>query len=409
MTYYPSVVIDGDDATGTRDAWAALLARLTIGFTRGIPADGSPAWSRLPGADAANPITGMEGFCRMSVAWSAWLAEPGNPDTLDHGGRSVDVLDLVVRGLVDGTDPSGPWYWGDIRDRDQRIVEAAELAFTLWTGRERILPALGPDRLRQVLAWLAQVHGRDVYADNWVLFPAIVATVEPGPRANRSTTGSSTRASTGCSPGTGVTAGTPTARATRSTGTPAGRSTGTCSIGPRSMATAGRTSATWSWSVPGRGCGTCPRSPPTMARSRSWAAPWAIEFATAGPLGLAAMLDQLPIDPGLARGVIDRSIRYHLAHDAIDAATDWFRVGVWGRRPDVCERYMSAGASAWAVRALVPLAAAAVAPLLDRARPGPAGQLVRDPSTPRSTSCCAARATWWVGGPSAVGRGSPRG
>ena len=116
----------------------------------------------------------------MSVAWSAWLGNPANPVTLTHGDQVLDTLDLVVRGLADGTDPAGRWYWGDIGDRTQQIVEAAEVAFCLWTGRDRIVPALGPDRLRQVLGWLAQVHGRDVYADNWVLFPAIVATVSRG-------------------------------------------------------------------------------------------------------------------------------------------------------------------------------------------------------------------------------------
>src|SRR4051794_13381389 len=125
-----NVVDHGDTRTG----WATLLTRLTSGFVRGIPAAGSPAWSRLPGADPTNRITGMEGFCRMSVAWSAWLANPLNPATLAHGNWSVDVLDLVTRGLADGTDPTGPWYWGDIHDRSQHIVEAAEIAVALWTG-----------------------------------------------------------------------------------------------------------------------------------------------------------------------------------------------------------------------------------------------------------------------------------
>ena len=76
------------------------------------------------------------------------------PTTLTHEGRTVDVLDLLVRGLSDGTDPAGPWYWGDIRDMEQRIVEAAEVAFAVWLARGRLLPALGPRRLEQVLAWL---------------------------------------------------------------------------------------------------------------------------------------------------------------------------------------------------------------------------------------------------------------
>ena len=406
MTYYRSVLIDGTDATGTREAWAGLLARLTIGFARGIPADGSPAWSRLPDADPDNRIPGMEGFCRMSVAWSAWLAGPGNADALDYGGHSVDVLDLVVRGLADGTDPSGPWYWGDIRDRDQRIVEAAELAFTLWTGRERILPALGPARRRQVLAWMSQVHGRDVYADNWVLFPAIVATVSRGLGEHVDDRHIDEgidrmlawyRGDGWYSDGEGHAFDRYTGWAIHWHLLHWADIDGDRRPDVRDLVV--ERARTWLRDLPALAA--------KDGRSRSWAAPWATDFATAGPLGLAAVLDELPIDPGMARGIIDRSIRYHLAHDAIDPATDWFRVGVWGRRPDVCERYMSAGASAWAVRALVPLS------LPRRIRSGlrqtrGCRAARHDPSIPRSTSCSAARATWSVAGPSVAGRGSRR-
>jgi hypothetical protein len=63
-----------------------------------------------------------------------------------------------------------------------------------------------------------------------------------------------------------------------------------------------------------------------------------------------------PIDPGLARRVANRVIGYHLERGAIDPETDWFRIGVWGHRPEVVDGYMSAGAVAWAMKALVPLA-----------------------------------------------------
>ena len=376
MTYYPSVVTHGAQASGTRDAWAALLARLTVGFMRGVPADGSPAWSRLPGADPANRITGMEGFCRMSVAWSAWLGHPSNPITLDHDGRTVDVLDLVVRGLVDGTDPSGPWYWGDIRDRDQRIVEAAELAFTLWTGRDRILPALGPVRQRQVLAWMAQVHGRDVYADNWVLFPAIVATVSRGlgePVDDRHIDEGIDRmlawyrGDGWYSDGEGHAFDRYTGWAIHWHLLHWAEIDGDRRPEVRDLVV--ERARTWLRDLPAYAAED--GAIPFLGRSLGY------RFATAGPLGLAAILDELPIDPGLARGIMDRSIRYHLAHDGIDAATDWFRVGVWGMRPDVCERYMSAGASAWAVRALVPLSLPVSNPFWATPDPGLPGGATR--------------------------------
>ncbi len=343
----------------TRQRWVALLALLTSGFVRSIPDDGSPAWPRLPGPDmpghaADDRTSGMEGLARMSTAWAALVAGPG-PQTLTHDGRTLDPLDLLVRGLTDGTDPAGPWYWGDIGDMGQPIVEAAEVAFSVWLARERLVPALGPERLGQVLAWLGQVHGKRVYDDNWVLFPVTVACLERGlgrPVDDRL-----------------IDAGIDRMLAwdvgdgwyTDGDGHAFDRYTGWAvhwhllhwaaidgDRRPDIRDRVRKAAATWlrdlsSWAAEGGAL-------PLMGRSLGY------KFATTALVGLAALLGELPIDPGLARGIMDRNIGYHLDHGAINPATDWLRVGIWDERPDVLERYMRAGASAWAVHAFLPLA-----------------------------------------------------
>jgi hypothetical protein len=85
-------------------------------------------------------------------------------------------------------------------------------------------------------------------------------------------------------------------------------------------------------------------------------------FAAAAPFGLAALLGIDAIPPALARRIAGGTIRRHLDDGALDPATGWFRRGVAGERPDVCERYMSSGASAWAAHAFVTLGLAADAP-----------------------------------------------
>src|SRR5215212_9449075 len=109
----------------TRDDWAHLLARLTDGFVRSIPSGGSPARAFVPGAPPHDQVPAIEAFARMSVAWGAWLHEASNPATLATGGAIHDIGAILARGLVDGTNRSGPASWGPIGDRDQRIVEAA--------------------------------------------------------------------------------------------------------------------------------------------------------------------------------------------------------------------------------------------------------------------------------------------
>ena len=347
-----------DAVTDTRERWTALLARLTTGFVRSIPVDGSPAWPRLPGPampghDAGDRTSGMEGFTRMSTAWAAVVAGPG-PATLTHEGRTIDVLELLVRGLVDGTDPDGPWYWGDIRDMEQPIVEAAEVAFAVWLARERLVPALGPERLEQVLAWLGQVHGKRVYDDNWVLFPVAVACLERalGRSIDDRLIDEGIDTMLPWDVGDGWYSDGDGHAFDRYTGWAvhwhllhwaAVDGDRRPEVRDRVIASA----ATFLRDLPAWAAED--GAVPLMGRSLGY------KFATAGLAGLAAIQGVSPIDPGLARGIIDRNIRYHLDHDAIDPATDWLRVGIWGERPEVLERYMRAGASAWAVHALLPL------------------------------------------------------
>jgi hypothetical protein len=308
----------------------------------------------MPGHAAGDRTSGMEGFTRMSTAWAALVAGPG-PHTLAHDGRMVDPLELLVRGLADGTDPAGPWYWGDIQDMEQPIVEAAEVAFSVWLARDRLLPALGPARTEQVLAWLGQVHGKRVYDDNWVLFPVAVACLERGlgrPIDDRLIDEGIDRM-LAWDVGDGWYADGDGHAFDRYTGWAVHwHLLHWASIdGDRRPEVRDRvraSAAAWLRDLPAWVAED--GAVPLMGRSLGY------KFATTALAGLAALDGTLPIDPGTARGIMDRNIRYHLDHDAIDPATDWLRVGIWGERPDVLERYMRAGASAWAVHALLPLA-----------------------------------------------------
>jgi hypothetical protein len=287
----------------------------------------------------------------MSVAWGAWLGCPDNPT----GIEGLDLLELVVRGLDEGTDRDGPFWWGPMGDLDQRIVEAAELSTALWLGRSRLVPALGPERLDRVLAWLAQAHEPRVWDDNWVLFPMIVATVTRGlgrPVEDRLID-------------TGIDRMLAWYRGdgwyTDGDGHAFDRYTGWvvhwllmlwASIdGGRRPDVRDRVlqyAREWLTDVPAMVAAD--GAVPQFGRSLGY------RFAFAGPTGLAEVLGVSPIDPGLARRVGRRVIGYHLEHGAIDPATDWFRIGVWDHRPEVVDGYMSAGAIAWAVKGLVPLA-----------------------------------------------------
>jgi hypothetical protein len=160
----------------TREHWEALLARLTYGYMLAADRSGSPARALFPDDRRALPdsVDGLESFARISSAWGAWLHNPANPATVRFQDRVINLENVMRQALLDGTNPDHPRaYWGDMDHMSQHIVEAANLGLTLWLSRERVFNRLTDAERAQVMAWLAQVDGKRVYFDNWILFPAL--------------------------------------------------------------------------------------------------------------------------------------------------------------------------------------------------------------------------------------------
>ncbi|MDQ3127174.1 MAG: DUF2264 domain-containing protein [Chloroflexota bacterium] len=336
-----------------------LLGRLTDGFVRAIPAGGSPAAARLPGAAGPDRVPWIEGFARMSVAWAAWLHEPSNPSHVSWAGRRHDVAALLAHGLAHATDPAHPAWWGPIGDRDQRIVEAAEVATALLLGGPPLREAI--DRVdagasERILDWLALVDGRDVWPDNWVLFPMMSALVRR--RAGRPVADAAIDDAvdwmSGHHAGDGWYRDGPGHALDLYTGwaihwhllwwatSPDGERR------PARRATIVRRARAWlAGSAPMIAAdGTYPR----FGRSLGY------RFAIAAPFVQGALLEIDPLAPGVARRLASGVVAGALDQGAIDPATDWFRVGVGGERPAVVEPYVTPGAAAWAAHAFVALA-----------------------------------------------------
>jgi hypothetical protein len=294
----------------------------------------------------------------MAVAWGAWLREPSNATSVHWGAREIDLLDLIVRGMTDGTDPSGPWFWGSIGDRDQRIVEAAELATALWLGRFRLGAALGSARLARVLDWLGQVDGKALYPDNWLLFAAIVAAVRRafGVAVADHAIDDGLDEVVGWYAGDGWYADGEGPAYDFYTGwaihwhlllwaeIDGGRRPRLRAL-VRKRARRYLADAAHLFAADG--------SVPRFGRSLAY------RFAVAAPFGLAELFGVSPLEPGQSRRLASGAIRRSLEDGAVDPETDWFRLGVGAEGPEVLEGYISRGSLAWASHALVPLGLAA--------------------------------------------------
>lgn len=150
-------------------------------FIRGFEAYRSPggAGGRYPGLPSRNGDSSdvFEGFSRIAPLAAAWV-HGGRPSRVAIGnGNVVDLALLFQRGLISGTDPKSPEYWGDIYDFNQRIVEASDVALALWLLRESVWPKLTTAERLNVVRWLRQVEGKRVSDNNWHLFPVFIDAV----------------------------------------------------------------------------------------------------------------------------------------------------------------------------------------------------------------------------------------
>ena len=158
------------DRPPTRQAYAELFHYFMAGHATHRSRLG--ALADYPGMGSYNgpAMDRLEGFSRIAPLAGAWLY--GNRPariTLDDG-KSLDLLDLLKAGILAGTDPASKEYWGNIQHWGQAIVEAADLALTLWLTRHRLWNSLSAEQRSQVANWLIQVNGKRIPDNNWHLF-----------------------------------------------------------------------------------------------------------------------------------------------------------------------------------------------------------------------------------------------
>lgn len=83
-------------------------------------------------------------------------------------------METYLSGIIAGTDPESPDYWGVVEDFDQRIVEMASLSTFLLLNKEKTWDVLSQRQKDDLHAWLIQVNRREIPANNWHFFRVLV-------------------------------------------------------------------------------------------------------------------------------------------------------------------------------------------------------------------------------------------
>jgi hypothetical protein len=154
------------------ERYRAVFVYFAQGFLRHLA---SSSRVQYCGAGSFNSyaISGLEGFARTAPLLAAWVYS-GRGNVIQDPLESIDLIPILKAGILGGVDPRSRDYWGSIGDNDQRIVEAADVARTLWLTRASIWQHLSADEKRRVTQWLLPASRAATPQNNWILFPITV-------------------------------------------------------------------------------------------------------------------------------------------------------------------------------------------------------------------------------------------
>lgn len=129
---------------------------------------------RLPvstGAHFDEVAAQLEGYARPLWAVGALLAGSKSSQS-----SAVDPrLQPWIRGLIAGTDPASPEYWGDVKSTDQRMVEMEIVSFALLSAPEVFVPeSLDAKSRKNVINYLRSINEKPMPGTNWLWFRVMV-------------------------------------------------------------------------------------------------------------------------------------------------------------------------------------------------------------------------------------------
>ncbi|KAL4811344.1 hypothetical protein BDV18DRAFT_155950 [Aspergillus unguis] len=118
----------------------------------------------------------VEGFARPLWVVSALLHAARQSPSMDHSTISQikSLCSPWTKGIATGTDPSQAEYWGEIRDGDQRMVEAEVIACALLFAPEEFYHSQSEKVQRNICAWLRGIQSKEMPRNNWRWFRVFV-------------------------------------------------------------------------------------------------------------------------------------------------------------------------------------------------------------------------------------------
>ncbi|PIL34242.1 hypothetical protein GSI_03953 [Ganoderma sinense ZZ0214-1] len=142
------------------------LAHYLIGLLDPLASHTSPGGARIhlgfTGTHFDETAAHLEGFARPIWGLASFLA----------AGGSYPGLDRWLRGFATGTNPHHKEFWGNMRNKDQRMVECSPIGFSLAVAKHQIWDPLPDQAKRNLENWLGGMNDKEMPNTNWLWFRA---------------------------------------------------------------------------------------------------------------------------------------------------------------------------------------------------------------------------------------------
>ena len=116
----------------------------------------------------------VEGFARNFLLAGFWLTHREDGKITLDDGNEIDWVDVYRQGMLSGTDPKHPEYWGEITKKHQYMVEAASMAIGLYFSKPMIWDTYDRKEQEQIGDWFRHILRFPFEDKNWVLFNVII-------------------------------------------------------------------------------------------------------------------------------------------------------------------------------------------------------------------------------------------
>lgn len=165
--------MDENNDNNFSERYDALFKYFFKGYLEYQSEDGALVYYPGENSSAGARVNALEGFARFFPLAASFMSSTNDlPISID--GKRYKLSSLFKNAVLHGTEPKNKDYWGEIGDKDQRMVEAADVALGLWLSRDYVWVKFNQREKEQLFNWFLNAEGKQIVDNNWNLFPITI-------------------------------------------------------------------------------------------------------------------------------------------------------------------------------------------------------------------------------------------